>query len=175
MNFLNRYLWKTDPISNPALQYGIKRETVARNSYNSLKHSDRAMAVESGYWVSSTYSELACSPNEFIIDHDEPTVYGILEIKCPKSKENEIIPHFNEKLKKKKTKKIFFLETNDENRITLKRTQVLLPNSNADANDWILKNMFSFITIHSIADKLLSIIFCTFFYQNRQTLPSHWN
>ena len=26
MNFLNRHLWKTDPISAPALQYGIKHE-----------------------------------------------------------------------------------------------------------------------------------------------------
>ena len=56
------------------------------------------MAVESGNWVSSTDPELACSPVEFIIDHDEPTVYGILEIKCLKSLENEIISHFHEKL-----------------------------------------------------------------------------
>ena len=26
MNFLNRHLWKTDPISAPALQYGIKHK-----------------------------------------------------------------------------------------------------------------------------------------------------
>ena len=51
------------------------------------------------------------------MDHDEPTIYGILEIKCPKSLENEHISNFNEKLTKQQ-KKNFFLEINDENKIT---------------------------------------------------------
>ena len=69
------------------------------------------------------------------MDHDEPTIYGILEIKCPKSLENDRISNFNEKLTKQQ-KKNFFLEINDENKITLKNTQILLPNSNADGSDW---------------------------------------
>ena len=45
MNFLNRHLWKTDPISAPALQYGIKHEKIARDSYKSLINSDSSMVV----------------------------------------------------------------------------------------------------------------------------------
>ena len=69
------------------------------------------------------------------MDHDELTIYGILEIKCPKSFENEHISNFNEKITKQQ-KKNFFLEINDENKITLKNTQILLPNSNVDGSDW---------------------------------------
>ena len=135
MNFLNRHLWKIDPISAPALKYGIKYEKIARDSYKSLINSDSSMVVETGFWVSSIDPELACSPDGLIMDHDEPTIYGILEIKCPKSLENEHISNFNEKLTKQQ-KKNFFLEINDENKITLKNTQILLPNSNADGSDW---------------------------------------
>ena len=120
INFLNRHLWKTDPISAPALQYGIKHEKIARDSYKSLINSDSSMmVVETGFWVSSIDPELACSPDGLIMDHDEPTIYGILEIKCPKSLEYERISNFNEKLTKQQ-KKNFFLEINDENKITLK-------------------------------------------------------
>ena len=119
MNFLNRHLWKTDPISAPALQYGIKHEKIARDSYKSLINSDSSMVVETGFWVSSIDPELACSPDGLIMDHDEPTIYGILEIKCPKSFEYERISNFNEKLTKQQ-KKNFLLEINDENKITLK-------------------------------------------------------
>ena len=52
MNFLNRHLWKTDPTSAPALQYGIKHEKkIARDSYKSLINSDSSMVVETGFWV----------------------------------------------------------------------------------------------------------------------------
>ena len=78
------------------------------------------MVVETGFWVSSIDPELACSPDGLIMDHDEPTIYDILEIKCPKSLENEHISNFNEKLTKQQ-KKNFFLEINDENKITLKK------------------------------------------------------
>ena len=43
MNFLNRHL--THPISAPALQYGIKHEKIARDSYKSLINSDSSMVV----------------------------------------------------------------------------------------------------------------------------------
>ena len=119
MNFLNRHLWKTDPISAPALQYGIKHEKIARDSYKSLINSDSSMVVETGFWASSIDPELACSPDGLIMDHDEPTIYGIIEIKCPKSLEYERISNFNEKLTKQQ-KKNFYLEINDENKITLK-------------------------------------------------------
>ena len=77
------------------------------------------MVVETGFWVSSIDPELACSPDGLIMDHDEPTIYGILEIRCPKSLEYERISNFNEKLTKQQ-KKNFFLEINEENKITLK-------------------------------------------------------
>ena len=32
------------------------------------------MAVQTDYWVSSTDPELACSPDELIMDDDAPTV-----------------------------------------------------------------------------------------------------
>ena len=38
MNFLNRHLWKTDPISAPALQYGIKHD---KNSKRFLQELDK--------------------------------------------------------------------------------------------------------------------------------------
>ena len=120
-NFLNRCLWKTEQISAPALQYGTKYEKVARESYRSLKNADRFMAVETGLWVSCDDPELACSPDGLIMDHDEPTIYGILEIKCPKSLENECVSHFDVKLSDQQ-KKSFFLEINDEIKIMLKRT-----------------------------------------------------
>ena len=54
------------------------------------------MVVETGFWVSSIDPDLACSPDGLIMDHDEPTIYGILEIRCPKSLEYERISNFNE-------------------------------------------------------------------------------
>ena len=92
---------------------------IARDSYKSLINSDSSMVVETGSWVSSIDPELACSLDGLIMDNDEPTIYGILEIKCPKSLENERISNVNEKLTKQQ-KKNFFLEINDENKITLK-------------------------------------------------------
>ena len=49
MNFLNRHLWKTHPISAPALQYGIKHEKIARDSYKSLINSESSMVSETGF------------------------------------------------------------------------------------------------------------------------------
>ena len=121
MNFLNKHLWKHDSVCTPALQYGIQNERIARDSYKTSKNADRFMVVETGYWVSSSDPELACSPDGLIMDHDEPTTYGILEIKCPKSLENEHISDFETKLSVQQ-KKIFFLETDNENKIILKRT-----------------------------------------------------
>ena len=77
----------------------LKKKT-ARESYRLSKNADRFMVVESGYWVSKSDPELACSPDGLIMDLDEPSIYGISEIECSKSLENENISDYENKLSK---------------------------------------------------------------------------
>ena len=113
-----RKLWKTDKITTSALRYGLVNEDVARRSYASSK-GDKLTVLETGLWVSNADAELACSPDGIVFDLDDPDKHGLLEIKCPKTLENEPISDFLNILTPKQLKQFCLEKCNDE--IVVKR------------------------------------------------------
>lgn len=113
-NFLNKQLWNSETVKCAALSYGIENENNARQSYQRLKNSDRLRVIETGLWSSNVHPELACSPDGLVLDLDEKSLYGIVEIKCPKVLENKKISDFDNVLNAKQLKKFCLEKIDDE-------------------------------------------------------------
>ena len=65
--------------------------------------------IDTGLWVSSVNPELAASPDGLILDLNEHSHYGVLEIKCAKVLEGKKISNFKNELTEKQVKH-FYLE-----------------------------------------------------------------
>ena len=102
------------------MRYGNESENLARRQY--LQDSQKIMpgynVVTTGLWVSAEHPELACSPDELVLnpnlkDH-ELQHNGLLEIKCPKLLEDIDVHDFLCKLSKKQLSNFCLAKTDGQ-------------------------------------------------------------